>query len=492
MLNQNFRKSEISKDNLLYEKILNQDLKSDEEAAKVVFKSDTNNRNYRNAKTKLKQKLLNHLYFLDYDKKVYTEYQRYEYETFHALHQARILLKEGAAEIAVRKLLQLLKLAKICEFVDIVVLALIWLKKEYAFEGKLGLYNEVELALKYYLKFQSAIRQSEDLYYKELVQINKSYSAQTRALREIPASIKQIRKNAHEFNSTRIEVLAQKLELLYCKITNNFSKVVSICSDIEKLYFHRRDDEIRVDYDQNRIYIIKLEAYFDLNDIDNGLAFCVEKESFFKPGTPLWYRFYELRFLLALNGKKFKMAGKFFRTVKVEKNFNKLNEMELERWNIYRAFLIYFNEEKLVKWGFNLNHFLSFEANYPKEFLGYNVAVLSIRFLYFLRDGDLKGLNTTLTELDKYNSAHLDKRSNYRNSVFIRLINFVPENDFSYDSIREKGQIYLQKLKTTHIPQDLFADLEVYRYEYMWEEVLQILKTNKEYVHFKFYHFTSS
>jgi hypothetical protein len=193
-----------------------------------------------------------------------------------------------------------------------------------------------------------------------------------------------------------------------------------------------------------------------------------------------------------MNGKKFVLAGEYFREVKMDKNFNQLPELEIERWNILRAFLIYYNDNKLVKWGFNLNHFLSYEVNYPKEYQGYNVAVLAIRFMYFLRDGDLRGLSNTLTELDKYNSSHLDKRSNYRNSVFIRLINLVPENDFSYDLVKEKGQVYLQKLKKTHIPQEEFLDLEVYRYSYMWEEVLKILKTSKEYVHFKFYHFSSS
>ena len=492
LLNQNFRKSEISKDNILFDSIIKNQLETDDEAAQKVFKSDPNNRNYRNAKSKLRQKLLNHLYFLDYDKKVYNDYQRYEYEAFHALHQSRILLKEGATEMAVKKLLQLLKLAKICEFVDIVVLTLIWLKKEYAFEGKLGYYSEVELAQQYYLKFQAAVRESEDLYYKELVQINKSFSAQTRALREIPNSIKQIRKNANEFNSTRIEVLAQKLEILYCKITNDFSKVISICSDIEKMYFHRKDGEVRVDYDENKIYLTKLEAYYNLNEIGSGLKFSDEKDDYFKAGTKEWFRFNELRFLMAMNGQDFKKAGEYYRAVKVDKNFNSLEELDLERWNIYRAFLIYFNEDKLVKWGFNLSHFLSFDASFPRDFQGYSIAVLVIRFLYFLRDGDLKGLNLTLTELDKYNSSHLDKRSNYRNSVFIRLINLVPENDFSYETIKDKGQIYLQKLQNTHIPQDSYADLEVLRYEFLWQEVLNILNTNKEYVHFKFYHFTSS
>ena len=193
-----------------------------------------------------------------------------------------------------------------------------------------------------------------------------------------------------------------------------------------------------------------------------------------------------------MNGKQFTEAGEFYRKVKVDKNFTLLDELDSQRWNIYRAFLIYFNDDKLVKWGFNTAQFLSYEVDYPKEYAGYNISVYAIRFLYFLRDGDLKGLNMTLTELDKFNSSHLDKRSNYRNSVFIRLINLVPENDFSYETVKEKGQVYLQKLQKTYIPQDAYSDLEVFRYEYMWEEVLRILKTNKEYVHFKFYHFTSS
>jgi len=50
----------------------------------------------------------------------------------------------------------------------------------------------------------------------------------------------------------------------------------------------------------------------------------------------------------------------------------------------------------------------------------------------------------------------------------------------------------LQKLQNTHIPQDAYTDLEVFRYEFLWEQVLEILKTNKEYLHFKFYHFTAS
>ena len=141
-----------------------------------------------------------------------------------------------------------------------------------------------------------------------------------------------------------------------------------------------------------------------------------------------------------------------------------------------------------MRWGFNLNHFLSYKLNYSKEFSGYSIAVLASRFMYFLREGDLKKLNKTLNKINKFNSSHLDKRSNYRNSLFIRLLNLVPENDFNYSAIKNKCENYLEKLETTNIPQDNFSDLEVYPFELIWEELLRILNSDKQYVHFKFYH----
>ena len=60
LVNQNFRKKEVSKDNQLYQGIVEGRFTSDRIAASTIFKADPNSRNYRNAKGKLKQKLLNH------------------------------------------------------------------------------------------------------------------------------------------------------------------------------------------------------------------------------------------------------------------------------------------------------------------------------------------------------------------------------------------------------------------------------------------------
>ncbi len=57
LVNFNFRKKETSKDNLLYQGIVNTAFNSDEDAARAIFKVDPGNRNYRNAKGKLRSKV---------------------------------------------------------------------------------------------------------------------------------------------------------------------------------------------------------------------------------------------------------------------------------------------------------------------------------------------------------------------------------------------------------------------------------------------------
>src|SRR5690606_24640737 len=135
---------------------------------------------YRNAKRKLRQKLLNYLYFLDYDKEIYSGYDRCIYQCMHQLHHCKILASEGACDVALKLLPGLIKAAVDNECADISVEALTMLRNEYARLGKTTLYEETAKELSKQKKLLEAIHESEELYYNTMVQINKSVSAQLR------------------------------------------------------------------------------------------------------------------------------------------------------------------------------------------------------------------------------------------------------------------------------------------------------------------------
>jgi hypothetical protein len=487
LVNQNFRKHETSKDNLLYESITNNELLTDEEAAQEVFNTDPSNRNYRNAKAKLKNKLFNHLYFLDYDKDIYSLHQKTAYEANHTLHQCKIMISEGATEIALRLLPPLIKNAQAHELSHIVVDALEILRDEHAKAGKLTPYRETADELKKYRKFHEVRQKCRELYAETVVHINKSVSAQNRIINKIPKNIESIRIEARKFNSHDLFILAAKLEITYNNICWNFRENIKLCSELEKKYLNVPNQEVSVDINKQEVAFQKIQAFLNLNDTKAGKAYAKQKLDIFKPGTDTWFSFMEYYFLVLMKGEQYEEASTIYRQARTNKNYNGLEENIKDRWNIYRAFLIFFNDSKILRWGFNLEEYLGDTPCFEKDYNGYNVATLTVQFLFLLREGMVDEIKRCVDEVIKYKSAHLDKRHNYRSSIFIRMLEIVVEKEFDFGRIEEKGDTYLKKLVNTPIPSDLQQDTEIIPYEILWQHILGILKTNKSYVHYRFY-----
>lgn len=487
LVNQNFRKKEVSKDNLLYEGIINGKFDTDNIAAKKMFRTDPGNRNYRNAKRKLRQKLLNHLYFLDYDKETYSQYDRATYECLHQLHQCKILIAENANDVAVKLLPALIKTAIAYEAVEVAVEAIILLRNEYAQIGKTTPYEELSKDLNKQRKFQASVQECEALYYNTLVQINKSVSAHLRILPKLPKIIAEISQCADKFKSARLDVLSRKLALQYNNLVGDYQANVKLCTALEKKYLKLPHMEVKVDLDKKEIAFNKLYAYFCLKEVSNGNEYADKNIKLFKPGSPEWFNFYEYHFLLLMKEEKYKKAIEIYRKIRTNKNYSLLEEADKDRWQIYRAYLVFVKDIKLLKWGFDLEQFLKDKPVFEKGLQGYNTATLIIQFLYLLREGRTEEIQKRIRYLQPYNSVHLDKRHNYRTSIFIRLLSIVAEKEFNFEAVREKGKTYFKKLQQTQIPSDLKIDMEIIPYELLWDKVLKVLQQNKIYVHYRFY-----
>ncbi|HAA15021.1 MAG TPA: hypothetical protein DCE41_26335 [Cytophagales bacterium] len=491
LVNQNFRKKEISKDNQLYEGLVNGEFTTDDEAAHKMFGADPGNRNFRNAKGKLRQKLLNHMYFLDYDKESYTLYEKQRYECMHMLHHCEILLHEGARDIAYRMLPTLIKIAQEFELVDVVIRAMTLLRNEYAEQGKTTLFSEVNQELATYREFQKVVEECEELYHQSLVYINKSLSAQQEVIDSIPLDIQRIFNFAKEHQSPYLDVIASRLSLIYNKLVWNFEDNISLCGTLEQKYLQGHNHEINVPIQKGEVAFEKMSAYLYLEQVKEGSIYAEEAWELYKNGQLDWFLFGELYFLLLMKGENFDDATEIYRKVRTNKNYGNLSEDDQERWQIYRAYLLFFNDTKLLRWGFDTDEFIANSPNYPRELTGYNIATLVVQFLYLFREGDVDAIRQKIEDIGQYNSVHLDKRHNYRNSIFIRLLSIIEQKNFDYQSVFEKGQNYLKKLRRTKIPVDRLMDMEVIPYEHLWLTVLDMLKTNKMYVHYRFYNTNS-
>jgi hypothetical protein len=67
------------------------------------------------------------------------------------------------------------------------------------------------------------------------------------------------------------------------------------------------------------------------------------------------------------------------------------------------------------------------------------------------------------------------------------MLSIVLEKEFSAEAVEEKGKTYLKKLKKIDIPSEPSNDIEVICYEDLFQMILDTLRENKLYVHYRFY-----
>ena len=485
LVNFNFRKKETSKDNQLYQGIIADSFQSDEDAARTIFKADPGNRNYRNAKGKLRFKLLNHLFFLDYEKRSYTLFERVRYDSQKTLLQCEILINEGAADIALRILPALLRTAKEFELYEIIVGGSRMLRDQYALVGKLTPFEEATSDLQQYQQKLDAYEQCMSLFYSSLVHVNKSVSAQKRILDDLPKAIDFIRSEAKKHRSRSLEVIASKLEIIFNEMEWRFSDNIQLCTTLEKQYLKGPNEEVKVDMSKKTIAFTKAFAYLNDHHAAEGIAYAKSSLKLFKPSALDWFTFAEYYFLLLMKEENYREASSLFRKVRTNKSFGLLEEADSQRWLIYRAYLIFFNDAKILRWGFNIEEFIHQPPLHQND--SFNIAARVIQFMFLLREGHVDEVKQCIDEISQYKSAHLDKRHNYRSSIFIRLLEIVLEKEFDYERISEKGNSYYKKLTRNHIPNEIATEVEVIPYEKMWSHILSVLRANKVYIHYRFY-----
>lgn len=331
LVNQNFRKKEISKDNQLFEAIVAGKINDDEEAAKELFNSDPGNRNYRNAKTKLKEKLFNQLFFLDYEKENCPYYDRIKYQAQNAIIQCKIMAAEGAEPIAIKVLPYWIKLASDIELTEVVIDGLQILKIHYATTGKLSQFEEVSKDLQKYQQFQTELWKCEDLYYNSLAALQKSVHSQNKIIPQLPARLKELKATASKYKSNKLLLIAYQLELYYNTVIQNFEGNIKICEEVEKKFLDKSNEEIKVDVKRKSICIYKIQAYYALRKYTEGNKYVENCLPYFNVGADEWFKVMEYNFLMLIKNANYKQAAEVYRKVRTSKFYTLQTNEQKER-----------------------------------------------------------------------------------------------------------------------------------------------------------------
>jgi len=444
---------------------------SDKEAAKVMYNTDVDDPRYKMLKHRLKNRLLNHLFFIDFkDPSVNISFQ-FEQECINYIYFSKTLLKNGHPDFAEKLATRALNLAKESEFTDLAIESLEVLRSIYSEKTKLNDYKDVIKELKQLRKIRDLEQEGEDLYRGIKLRLVKSINSRKKALKEAGKIINKLEELHKQVKSFVLFDRHYRLQMLYWELIGDFGSIIAKAGEIEKLYDKNKINVMRFDLRYNKF--MKIYALLRSKKYDEGLKFAEKYLQDFDKTSVNYFSFLEVYFFLAMHSGKYDLAYDLIKQATRSPYFYKVSEFADDRWNLYKAYIFLVKNDRRIQRTFDYDKYYKNIPKYHKDRKGYNIAVVVLQFLYYLREENDAALKPLANELKKYAKLHLYQPTSQRSRIFVKLLILTYNNLKDPDILRIKSKVSLNKLKKLSPPGDIHTELEVIPYEKLWGFVLE-------------------
>lgn len=470
---------EENKELQLFHVIQNLDPATDSGAAKAMYNSTVDDPRYKMLKHRLKNRLLNHLFFIDFkDSKINVSHQ-FEQECHNYLYFSRTLLKQGDKSLSEKLANKALTLAKEAEFTPLVIQSLEIFRQLYSEKCMLNQFNQVVAEIKEYKKLLELEEEANTLFFGLRLKLKKSVNSRKKNLPATKRAIAKLKELHEQTGSFNIFERHYRLSIWYHELNGNFGEILKISDEINQRYEKDEINLMRFDLRYNKYS--KIYAHLRLKDYENGLKYAAEYVDDFDPTSSNYFAFMENYFMLAMHSGDYPMAYDLLKKTTKSQYFHKVDRFAEERWNLYKAYMYFIKPDKRLKKTFDFNGFYNSVPEYSKDKKGFNIAILILQFLHHLKNNNEEALYPLIERFRKYAALHLYHPSSQRSRIFLKLLIIASEKNLNPEICREKSENSYNKLKNISPPGDAFAEIEIIPFETMWELILEMMEKKQQY-----------
>lgn len=432
----------------------------------------------RKLKQRLQHKLLNHMFFLDHTDPRHPAFRRYEQQCLEMLYQATMLWRESERVLLPQMLRKVARLAAEGEFTPQAISAWEMMR---AVSIETNDYSQYKKSVKALEKLNQTLlveQQAQHLFREAKMNLARSVSSRRRLLQEMPAIIRKLEALYKQTPTYNVYEPLLKLQLILQELVGNFEEIIRITGEAEALFEKGKLNAKRFDGRFTKFYSVY--AHLRARRLKDGLAVAEGYLSAFHRSSNNWFAFLENYYLLAMHDGDYVRAGELLRRMQHNPFVTKISQPAQQRWDLMRAYLYFVRPEEA---GLRPLHFAQLVQRIPdhsRDKQGYNVAILILQFLHYLREGNLEALLARLEGLRKYEHAHLREAATLRSRLMFRLLQLTVKENFDSKASEKKGQALLAKLQDTPPPGEAFAEIEIIPYENLWQQTLLLLRQMAE------------
>jgi len=460
-----------SKMEQLYDLIQSGQVSTDEAAIARLYASPGEASRFPSLKNKLKERLLDVVFLLDFRSPAFTDRQKAHFECNKRLATAAVLLSRGAELAGIELLELLLRHTQYFEFTDLTIKILYYLRRHYGtvatdakkFESYRRQYEE-------YQEIWIMENKAEELY-GQLVSRYISTGAEDKAVVQKAAEyFEEIAPLMARSSSFRLHLFGRLLQLSIYSSINDSHMLGDLCR--QAITFFKEKP-----YDPNMslqaFYYNLVVSHIQLHQFDQGQEILREYSFVYEEGSFNWFKWQELYMLLALHTGHFNEAFSLCEGILGHLKFGKQPAHVQESWKIYDAYIHFLARagkfSRPVNKNFKPGKFLNETPVFSKDKRGRNIPILIARILFFMADQKRDAFIDAVEALDKYNRRYLKKGETFRSHCFIKMLLQIPAANFHPEAVSRKTEKLFHLLESTPLQiANQAYEIEIIPYEVLW------------------------
>lgn len=470
-----------SKMEKLFDALLNKTIHEDEDV-KALFPEEPNV-NVTSLKNKLKERLLDAIFLLDFKEANYSSRQKAFFECYKKWSAAMTLLIRNAKIVGIDQLERLLRHTKHFEFTELTLDILRVLRLQYStVDGDIEKYESVK---KQYLEYEEIwqMESKAEFYYSELMaQYTNSKSTKTEVMDQAQQYYAELKGYMDTCPSFKLHLFGRMVHLLIYNSVNDYVNTARLCEDAISFFDQKEYDSglpLQV------FYYNLIVCYLQLGEFEKGQQVINRCEYYFEEGSFNWFKLQELFFLLAMRTGHYEEGYHLYEKVTNYPQFKDKQAQIVEMWNIFQAYVFYLIKVEKIPESvlserskrFKMGKFINDITLFTKDKRGMNISILIIKILYAIAERDYEKSVDRIDATDKYCSRYLKEKDTLRSNCFIKMLLQIPIANFHREATARKAERYLKMLSSEEAGSASQAhEIEIVPYEALWQMAIESLQ----------------
>lgn len=469
-----------SKMEQLYEAILNEKVRTDQDAQRLLYGDQESPAGYSNIKYKLKERLLDSVFLLDYKDNSLTTRQRAVLEAYKRWAAAMILLMRKEKITGLDQLDKLLRHTIKYEFTELTLDILRVLRLQFStVDGDFKKYEEIKRLYEKYEAIWIAESKAEGNYTDIVIQYALCKATKEQTIVKARQYYNELEPMLKTCESFKLQLYGRMLLLHVYNGVGDYHTAIKICEEAiaffnGKEYFSALP--LQVFYYNLIVYALQLK------DFERGQKYIDIMLEVTEEGTFNWFKLQELYFILAMHTGHYETARSIFDKAVQHHNFLEQNSVITEMWTLFSAYLHFLVKlQVLTKTTpnfakFKVAKFNNMVPNFSKDKRGVNIAILIVQILHGLADKNYEFVSDRIGATQKYLTRYAKNRDNFRSNTFIKMLLCLSQANYHKEAVVRKSAGLANQLRLCPLAAaNQTHEIEIIPFEDIWELITQAL-----------------